>query len=356
MKSFSPPFNYQYMSKSYSSASLGRDVLLTDMEDHHLNNTITKLTRERDAGMPYPTEVLRDLQAEQARRRNGSLATSGITQQAAQPEPQASPASPTLVDATCSLLKAVINDLGERKPLFDAVGFDLKFNDLMSNVVSFVNSNTPSGIKALAASGPPITPVAAPARGPIGGTRLADLPSIYPSLRTPLLVNSLRNYGVVTVSDLSALSRADFAAVRYSTTPAFLDARRLFQDTVLNWNNVSTVLLRDGDINRTLNPNVSPIETFVREAELRLTNTQSISAVGRVMDGVKRRISLAAQVAGTLILASGYTSTAAAEAAVLRIPHRSLTFKQQVLTFLQRTVTRVASVNRAGDALPVLGA
>lgn len=331
----------------YYSASKGTYVPIHEMEQHHLDNAIKKLQREQENGSPVPVNVLNGLLAEQSRR----AAAKAAEQPAEQPQQPAKPA----VEITPTPSQETIN-FGVLAASLVTVTHRLTSGVLQANLDPAKIRQLADAVNAAVVStGGVNTETAAE----IAGTTPLD--SIdgkkYPHLTSKLLLNSLRGYGVTTVQQLAGLSYCDFGAIRFSTAEAFVEALDIVAQANLTWATYSKLLVNDGYINRILNPNASPIDTFVGEATLRLnkavvglrstaTTLTSVQAIERIFNGIKRRLSLAASVLGTSLLARGRTA-ATAGPVLDNMTNLSTPFRYQVKQYLSRVESRVARIEGA---------
>lgn len=338
--------------QQYYSASKGTHLPLHEMEQHHLDNAIKKLQREQENGSPVAINVLNGLLAEQQKRK----AANPNTQPATQAEQPAQPAVEITAD-----------------PVFEGVNYGVLAASLAA-VTQRLTSGTlqqtldPARIKQLVDAINAAVVNSGGATGEAqftvavisGSTPLAALANAqYPELTSKLLLNSLSGYGITTVGQLARLSYCDFGALRFSTATAFIEALDLVAKAGLTWGTTSSILIFDGYINRILNPNASEIDVFVGEATARLNKAvgglhgasstlSSVQSIERIFNGIKRRLSLAASVLGTALLARGRTA-ATAVPALGTMPQLSTPFRNQVKHYLTRVEQRVARIER--DAL-----
>lgn len=336
---------------TYFSASKGYEIPLTEMENNHLNNAILKLQRAQDSGAPVPSELLDALKQEQGRRNAASQGVvtapaevvtkaevdqQAATQPAAPPEPiHPAPDLGVLAASLVAVAQQITAGLIKPADLGDRL---TKLSASVNNVILPGVSSAPN-------------PVAVAVSPTNGSTLLVHLdPAAYPSLTSRYLLNSLASYGITTVAGLSTLSAVDFGAVRFSTAQAYAEASSLLSSLGMNWHIASSILLRDGFINPVLNPNASAIEVFVTEATARLARASAFLAsrpgaegglptIERIFSGIKRRLSLAASVVGTTLLARGVTSATASSA--VNALNTSQAFKHQVRLYLSRVFGRV---------------
>jgi len=341
---------------TYFSVSKGQEIPLHQMENHHLNNAILKLERDQSLGAPVPLAVLAALKAEQGRRKGeqGVQQATQAQQQATQAQQQATsgwtsvipsdggPAPATATEGndtpsssvpTMSTVVGLATDLHNAITQFTAGQLsEAKFEEVLKNLESAINASKKA----------PVEKVTSKVNSPNSLTALSELPSAkFPALTSRTLLNSLATYGVTTLAQLSGLSRADFAAVRFSTPAAYLEVQELFDTYGLDWAPASTLLVNDGRISSTLNPNASDIALFTREAERRLhaAGTAELT-IERVMSGVKKRLSLAANVVSTSLLVRGITTEPALTYWLTPL-NVSEAFKQQVRLCLARMISRV---------------
>lgn len=323
----------------YWSASKGAFLPISEMEQHHLNNAIIKLDREREAGSPYPVQVLDALKAEQVRRRDAERATGTQTQPTAPAPAPVAPAQESPLLSFTKELIALADDLRSGTSVSDD-----QLIQKLQKLANTVNGNKP-------AQAAPVTP-AAPVTGPAIDTPLAQLPEDqYPTLTAAVLLNSLGQHGVTTVRDLGRLAASDFGAVRFSTVPAFVEATALLLGLGQTWAAESSILRVDGVVNRVINPNASAIGVFVSEAQSRLRplvlrlqageNTPVLcAAINRVFEGVKRRVALAAQVHSVVILARGGQSKEEIRRMADALPV-SASMRHQIWLHLNRLASRL---------------
>lgn len=318
---------------TYYSGSKGQEIPLVEMEDNHLKNAILKFRREQEKGSPIPTALLDALIAEQTRRTPATK-----TEDTPTTNTPSVVTSPPDLAVLAARLVTVANQLTEGRLTSDGCATQLsQLADSVNQVILPVTNN----------------PVVLDTTVRVSGdTVLATLNrGAYPALTAQLLLNSLAAYGVVTVRDLSALAPVDFGAVRYSTPLAYVEALALFREVELSWNSQSSILLRDGAINRVLNPNASDIGDFVQVAAIRLTaatdrvnrghasSAYGIPAIERIFSGIKRRLALAVSVIGTSLLARGLPAqTAATVLAGLQVTRP---FRHQVQLYLNRWYGRI---------------
>lgn len=332
----------------YYSASKGTYVPIHEMEQHHLDNAIKKLQREQENGSPVPVNVLNGLITEQQRRAAAKAAEQPVEQKPATPAVEITtnpePAvinfgvlAASLATVTHRLTSGVLQanlDPNKIKQLVDAV------NDA---VVSTGGVNVDSS---------PTSVTGATALDSLDGKK-------YPHLTAKLLLNSLRSYGVTTVQQLAGLAYCDFGAIRFSTAEAFTEALELVAQAGLTWAGSSRILINDGYINRILNPNASAIDVFVGEATLRLnkaivglrspaTTLASVQTIERIFNGIKRRLSLAASVLGTSLLARGRTADTAGPV-LDNMTNLTPPFRYQVKQYLSRVAARVARIEGATE-------
>lgn len=328
----------------YYSASKGTYVPIHEMEQHHLDNAIKKLQREQESGAPVPVNVLNGLLTEQARR----TAAKAAEQPAEQPSKPAVEITQTPealgvnLGALAASLVTVTHRLtsGALQGQLDPV----KIKQLADAVNEAVLSTGGANIEFSSVA--PIT----------GDTPLDTLDSKkYPHLTARLLVNSLRSYSITTVGQLATLAHCDFGAIRFSTAGAFVEALDVVSQAGLTWAAASRILVNDGFINRVLNPNASAIGLFASEATSRLnkaivglrspnTTLSSVQTIERIFDGIKRRLSLAASVLGTSLLARGRTSITAVPV-LDNMAHLSVPFRYQVKQYLGRVESRIARID-----------
>jgi len=348
---------------TYFSVSKGQEIPLHQMENHHLNNAILKLERDQSLGAPIPLAVLAALKAEQARR-NGEQAQQQATQaqqQATQAQQQATQAQQQATQASGPYIspEASAPPVSNKQPASEsptAPSFVTFAADVHTALTQFTEGQLSAAklterLQSLAAainshggkSTEKVTPT--PSARDASLVLLKDLQSAeFPALTSRVLLNSLATYGVTTLAQLSALSRADFAAVRFSTPAAYIEVQQLFANYGLDWAPASTILINDGRISSTLNPNASDIAVFAREAERRLKKADGLFApeasIERVMNGVKKRLSLAANALSTSLLVRGLTSEPAVQNWLASLTV-SEAFKQQVRLCLARMIARV---------------
>ena len=332
---------------TYFSASKGFEIPLTEMEENHLNNAICKLESEQASGAPIPVNILSALKEEQAKRKVISQPKSEEAK--ADAPAQATPPPPDLGVLVASLT-AVAQQLtaGLLKP----VDLGAQLQELATAVNKVI---LPPATTASAATACSELTVDSPLIGLDSG--------LYPALTSRYLLNSLAAHGIRTLSNLASIAPCDFGAVRFSTADAFVEASELFQQVGLTWGTSSVILAQDGFINHVLNPNASPIATFVTEASSRLQLAVealawrgaapfSKAAIDRIFNGIKRRLSLAANVVATVLLARGITDVTSMDA-VCNLT-TSAPFKNQVRLYLDRVFRRVAHLpQRAAQPEPV---
>ena len=341
-----------HMSKVYYSHSKGKDVEISQMEKFHLINTILKLQKERDSGQAYPAAVLQDLLEEHAKR----VARGEITDFGNVSTPDKPVAEKVEVNALAALanlpddasendaLSKLLKEIGELTTSLTSGPSQQKIIDAARVLATKVNAFNASPAAA------PVAPK--PAASDI---RLEAYPTAFPTL----LLNSLAAYNVTTLEQLSQLTVSDFGAVRFSTPQAFIEATSLLRLNQLRWSDTSRILVNDGYVDRRLNPNASAIAVFVQEAENRLTailHGRTVSqlslhteAINRVFEGIKRRVALAASVAGMAIMARGLVGDAR-KTAISRLP-ASVPFQRQVNLYLDRLASRVASIDAPIEVL-----
>lgn len=328
--------------KTYYSASKGHDVVISEMEKHHLTNTIIKLRKERDSGQPYPASVLNDLLEEQAKR-----IARGEGPDVPAPVTSETPATPAPVDPQSTPLAVLIGEvLGARLDPVNAMQY-------MSDTLSQALNHSPAIAERLAALNAAVNQLTtqvekelraqAPEAPPAPSAPHADPPLAGNLAVSTLLLNSLGAYGITTVRTLADLSVSDFASVRYSTPVDLIPATRLLAANRLSWNPNSVLLIRDGRVNPVFSPNAAPIEVFVHEAETRLRMLMSTygdtrftagsheeSLFSRVFDGIKRRVAFAVNTEATTILARGHATPEAVSDYVARQVQGSGPRKHQV--------------------------
>ncbi|RTL07780.1 hypothetical protein EKK58_01145 [Candidatus Dependentiae bacterium] len=337
----------------YYSASKGTYVPIHEMEQHHLDNAIKKLQREQENGSPVPVNVLNGLLAEQSRR----AAAKAAEQPVEQPQQPAKPA----VEITVTQTPEAIN-FGVLAASLATVTHRLTSGVLQANLDPEKIKQLADAINAAVVSTGGVNAEDHPGtdRDYTGATLLEAVDGKkYPHLTARLLLNSLRSYGVTTIQQLAGLAYCDFGAIRFSTAEAFAEALELVAQVGLTWAGSSRILVNDGYINRILNPNASPIGVFVGEATLRLnkavaglrspsTTLTSVQAIERIFNGIKRRLSLAASVLGTSLLARGRTA-ATAGPVLDNMTNLTPPFRYQVKQYLSRVAARVARIEGATE-------
>lgn len=333
---------------TYPSATKGL-LVIEDMEDNHRRNAYAKLCALRDTGREYPVSVLESLRAEIAKR---DTANNFV------PTPEKK--EPSLPSGFVDLLAALAYDVNKLSVFDNLADLKTSLGLVTEKITGQVNKLKETGQTAsYFKQVEPVSPL-------LASTTVLRETAAFQELTS--LVNSLETYSVVTLGDLSEISPADFATVRFSTPQAFLDATTLLCSAGLTWNPTSVVLSVDGYINRILNPNVSDITTFVTNAEGRLhkclvefdliLNTSRSRNVGlwavpgfvelldgidRIFSGVKRRVSLAASTVGTMLFAQGHTA-ANAHFGIAKL-NNTQAFKHQVTLYLNRVTQRAFRAN-----------
>lgn len=346
---------------SYYSASKGTYVPIHEMAQHHLDNAIKKLQREQENGFSVPINVLNGLLAEQSRR--------AAAKPAEQTVEQAESAKP-VVEITANTEPSAVN-FGVLAASLATVTNRLTSGVLQANLNPERIRQLVDAVNAVVVDTGGVNPESA--TDTVTSTTVIETLSKteYPHLTTRLLLNSLRSYGVTTVGQLARLAYCDFGAIRFSTAEAFVEALDVVSKAGLNWaaSSTSTILANDGFINRILNPNASSIEVFTNEASSRLNRAvaglrslvpgapgrwaavrASTLAIERIFNGIKRRLSLAASVLGTSLLARGRTA-ATAVPVLDNMTNLTAPFRYQVKQYLTRVESRVARID--SDTTPV---
>lgn len=335
---------------SYYSASKGTHVPIHEMEQHHLDNAIKKLQREQENGSPVPINVLNGLLAEQSRR--------AAAKAAEQPVTQAEPAKPA-VEITPNAEPPAVN-FGVLAASLATVTNRLTSGVLQANLNPERIKQLVDAVNAVVVDTGGVNPEPSTYTVTSATTIESLSKTEYPHLTARLLLNSLRSYGIVTVGQLARLAYCDFGAIRFSTAEAFVEALDVVSKAGLNWATSSTILANDGFINRILNPNASSIDVFTNEASLRLnravaglrspaTALTSAQAIERIFNGIKRRLSLAASVLGTSLLARGRTANTAVPV-LDNMTNLTAPFRYQVKQYLSRVEARVARIEGATTA------
>ena len=336
---------------SYYSASKGTYIPIHEMEQHHLDNAIKKLQREHENGSPIPIDVLNGLLAEQSSRAAAKAAKQPVAQtNSVQPAVEITPNAETPV-VNFGVLAASLATVTNR----------LTSGVLQANLNPERIKQLVDAVNAVVVDTGGVNPEPSTYTVTSATTLLSSLnANEYPHLTAKLLLNSLRSYGITSVGHLARLAYCDFGAIRFSTAEAFVEALDVVAKAGLNWATSSTILANDGFINRILNPNASSIDVFTNEASSRLnravaglcsqaTALTSAQAIERIFNGIKRRLSLAASVLGTSLLARGRTASTAAPM-LDNMTNLTAPFRYQVKQYLSRVEARVARIEGASTA------
>lgn len=339
--------------KTYYSESKGRTIPIHEMETPHLNHAILKLIRRKNEGLPYSPTELADMQQEAGTRVSVPRLNHNDTP---------TPPIETLLDE--------LEAREEKKEL------DRRYRNIMEAKKEknpappeFVLLNELNGLlnKLTGRTSPPIPPsfvntlldvvraIKEKEKAPeselpktekkaVGKTTsLRELCFTNSKAGDSRLVNSLAHYDVYDLAELATLSRADFAAVCFSTVQAFMAAQAYLRFVGLDWAPTSNVLIYDGYIHPTLNPNVSPIALFVVEAErgiakglLNLDPTANTCKLVCVFNSIKQRVNFAVRCVGMTLLVQNIDGNSDAAIKYMNTLGVSIVFKHHVRQYIRR--------------------